>query len=71
MVLSVIKKDYVTNLEGHPNFITGSRVMAILRNWLILPISGTSAVKGLRSTGLPRLVFKRLVTSVLPFVSKY
>ena len=47
------KIDYVTifqeilNLEGHPNCITGSKVMAILLNWWILPIGGTSAVKGL------------------------
>ena len=43
------------NLEGHNNCITDSRVTAILMNGWILPISGASAVKGLRSTGLPRL----------------
>ena len=55
------KKDYVTiflvilNLEGHPNRITGSSVKVIFLNRLILPIGGASAVKGLRSTGFPRL----------------
>ena len=58
------KIDYVTilknilNLEGHPNRITGSRVKAILLNWWILPIGGFSAVEGLQSTGLPRLVYE-------------
>ena len=46
--------DYVTifkeilNLEGHPNCVTGSKVMAIVLNWWILPIGAASAVKGLR-----------------------
>ena len=50
------KIDYLTifleilNLEGHPNRITGSRDMAILMNWWILPIGGASAVEGLFST---------------------
>ena len=30
--------------------------MAILLSWWILPIGGASAVEGLRSMGLPRLV---------------
>ena len=46
----------ILNLEGHPNRITGSEVTAILLNRWILPIGGASAVEGLRSTGLPRLV---------------
>ena len=46
----------ILNLEGHPNRITGSRVTAILLNGWILPTCGASAVEGLRSTGLPRLV---------------
>ena len=46
------KKDYeILRLEGHLNHITGSRVMAILLNGLILPIGGASAVEGLLSTG--------------------
>ena len=46
------------NPEGHHNRITDSKVTAILLKRWILPIGGTSAVEGLRSTGLPRLVFK-------------
>ena len=46
----------ILNLEGHPNRITGSTVTAILLNGWILPIGGSSAVEGLRSRGLPRLV---------------
>ena len=48
----------ILNLKGHLNCITGSEVTAILLNGWILPIGGTSAVEGLRSTGLPRLVFQ-------------
>ena len=47
----------ILNLEVHPNRITGSRVTAISLNGLFLPIVGASAVEGLRSTGLPRLVY--------------
>ena len=52
--------DYVTvfkeilNLEGHPNCITGSKVMAILLNGWILPIGGALAVKGLRLQPAPQ-----------------
>ena len=58
------KIDYVAifykilNLEEHQNLITGSKVTAILLNVWILPIGGASSVKGLRSTGLRRLVSK-------------
>ena len=51
------KIDYVAifweiiNLKGHQSRTTGSRVTAILLNWLILPIGGASAVEGLLSTG--------------------
>ena len=38
----------ILNPEGHPNCFTGSKVTAILLNGWILPISGASAVKGLR-----------------------
>ena len=44
------------NLEGHQNPIIGSNVTAILLKGWISPIGGASAVEGLRSTGLPRLV---------------
>ena len=43
------KIDYITifyetlNLEGHPNRITGSRVMAILLNGWLLPNSGVAS----------------------------
>ena len=59
---SSYKIDYVVviktflNPEGHQHPISGSKVAAILMKWRILPIGGASAVKGLRSTGLPRLV---------------
>ena len=62
-MISVKKIDYVTifleilNLEGHPNYITGSLlVTAIFLNGWILPAGGASAVEGLRPSGLPRLV---------------
>ena len=38
----------ILNRKGHPNFITGSKVMVIWLNGWILPIGGASAVKGLR-----------------------
>ena len=46
----------ILNLEENPSRITGSEVTAILLNGWILPIYGASAVEGLPSTGLPRLV---------------
>ena len=46
----IVMKTYL-NSEGHQNPISGAKVTAIL------PIGGASAVEGLRSTGLPRLVF--------------
>ena len=45
------------NPEGHQNPINGSKVTAILLQGRILPIGGASAVEGLRSTGLPCLVY--------------
>ena len=45
------------NIEGHQNLIIGSKVTAIILKGWILPISWASAVEGLRSTLLPRLVF--------------
>ena len=60
---SSYKIDYVIviktflNPEGHQNRISSSTVMAILLKGLILPIGGASLVEGLRSTGLPCLVF--------------
>ena len=56
------------NPEGHQNPFSGSKVMAILLKGWILPIGGASAVEGLRSTGLPRLVLmadKLLVVCIL------
>jgi hypothetical protein len=44
------------NPKGHQNLINGSKVTAILLKGWILSIGGASAVEGLRSTGLPRLV---------------
>ena len=60
---SSYKIDYVIviktflNPEGHQNRISGSKVI-LLKGW-ILPIGGASAVEGLQSTGLPRLVSSR------------
>ena len=48
------------NPEGHQNPIIGSKVTAILLKGWILAIDGASAVEGLQSTGLPRLVFVRI-----------
>ena len=48
------KIDYITilkktlHLKGHQNHTTGSKVTAILLNWLILPICGAAAIKGPR-----------------------
>ena len=47
----------ILHLKGHPHRITGSEVTAILLNRWIFPIGGASAVEGLRSTGLPLLVY--------------
>ena len=61
---SSYKIDYIIviktflNPDGHQNCITGSKVTAILLKWWILPIGGASAMEGLRSTGLPRVVVK-------------
>ena len=55
------------NLEGHPNCTTGSRVTAILLKGSILPIGEASAVEGLQSTGLHRLVNK-IIALVRGFV---
>ena len=46
----------ILNLRGHPNRKPGSRITAILLNGWILPVGGASAVDGLRSMKLPRLV---------------
>ena len=46
------------NPEGYQNRISGLKVTAILLKGWILPIGESSAVEGLRSTGLPRLVFR-------------
>ena len=43
------------NPEGHQNLTNGSKVTAILLKEWISPID----VEGLRSTGLPRLVYRR------------
>ena len=55
----------IQNLEGHLNPITGSRVTAVLLNGWILPIGGASAMEGLRSTGLPRLLYEDTPFSLL------
>ena len=63
----MLKKNEIINLEGHPNYITGSRVTAILLNGWILPME--VAVEGLQSTRLPRLVFKLKVSHYILHVN--
>ena len=73
---SSYKIDYVIviknflNPEGHQNPINGLKVTAILRKGWILPIDGASAVEGLRSTGLLRLVFVCLVEYTPSFAER-
>ena len=55
--LNVVVIKTFLNPEGHQNRISGSKVRDILLNRGNLPIGGASAVEGLRSKGLPRLVF--------------
>ena len=61
---SSYKTDYVIviknflNHEGHQNRINGPKVTAILLKGWISRIGGASTVEGLRSTGLPRLVYR-------------
>ena len=52
----------ILNLKGHPNCITGSGVTEILLKGRIFTIGAASSVEGLRSTGLPRLVFYQITT---------
>ena len=60
---SSYKIDYVIviqnflNPEGLQNPFNGSKVTVILLKGWISPIGGASAVEGLQSTGLPRLVY--------------
>ena len=63
------------NPEEQQNPIHGSKVTAdLLKGW-ILPIGGASAVEGLQSTGLPRLVPKYItlkpILSFNLFETKY
>ena len=59
---SSYKIDYVIviktflNPGGHQNPINGSKVTAILLMGWISPVGRASAVEGLQTTGLPRLV---------------
>ena len=46
--------------KWRPNCITGSRVAAVLLNGGIWPIGDASAVNGLQSTGLLRLVYNNI-----------
>ena len=52
----IVTKKNLLNLAGHQNCISGAKVTAILLKGRILPIGGASAMEGLLSTGLPRLV---------------
>ena len=51
----VVNKSYL-NPKGHQNPIIGSKLTTILLKGWIWPIGEASSGKGLRSTGLPRLV---------------
>ena len=55
----IVIKNFL-NPEGHQNWISDSKVRAILLKGWILPTGGASAVEGLRSTGLPCLVLREL-----------
>ena len=74
---SSYKIDYVIviknflNPEGHQNLINGSKVTAILLKRWILHIGGASAVEGLRSTRLPRLVCIVLYSIILYCIVLY
>ena len=46
----------ILNLKGNSNRIAGSRITAIFLKGWTLP-GGASAIEGLRSTWLPRLVY--------------
>ena len=76
------KIDYVIviktflNPKGNQNRISGSIVMAISLQWRILPIGGASAVEGLQSTGLPRLVslaikWLKLHCKIFPLLTRH
>ena len=56
------------NPEGYQNRISGLKVTVILLKGWILPIGEYSAVEGLRSTGLPRLVFFSITIHLSYFV---
>ena len=75
---SSYKIDYVIviknflNPKDHQNPITGSKVLAILLKGWISPLGGASAVEGLWSTGLLRLVIYCFVQlCVLLFTVRY
>ena len=50
----------ILNFEGHPNCITGSKVMAILLNRWILPIGGVALGRVCACSLRSRLVFLSL-----------
>ena len=55
----IVIKNFLDS-KRHQNPISGSKVTAILLKGWILSIGGASAVEGLQSTRLPRLVFPYL-----------
>ena len=63
------KIDYVTILKeildfkGHPNYIRGSKLTAILLNGRVLPIGGDSAVKGLHLQPAQQACFPHILRS--------
>ena len=71
------KRDYINilkdilNLEGTPNPITTSRVIAIFLNGWILPLGGASSVEGLRSMRLPCLVYKNIINIIFFLQNSY
>ena len=68
IVYVIVIKNFL-NTKGHQNRINGLKVTVILLKGWILPICGASAVEGLRSTGLPRLVFIFTLHNMIPLNS--
>ena len=60
----------IQNLEGHPNRITGSKVMAILLNGWILPIGGVASERVCACSLRSRLVLRILQQWQMSFEEK-
>ena len=69
-ITALIQFFYVSIVTCHKSYVNGSKVTAILLKGWISPIGGASAVEGLRSTGLPRLVtrYPNTLFSIATFI---